>query len=983
MRTSEPPCFRAAAATRANSLSCSSSRRRACGCSRISDRKSEPGSGAATASDDDTRLASNHDPFDVEVVVEHDDVGRETDVEATCFFEPECARGNGRGCGKRLLDRDAEHVEVPNRFDHRQQAPREHSLGRANCSILDLQRHGAQAVRAPGHARRRNGVRDERDAPGRRTPDDGRRRRREMNPVEDDLDGHVIARERSADDARVAMVERTHRVEEVRDHAGAAIECGVRLLGRRVTVAARHGDAAGDEDVDQLERAGQLRREGHHPHGPRVEQALEESSVGIAPPGRRMGSEPARGEEGTLEVDADDPRPVQLGGNLGERRHELVFLRGDQRRQVRGDARLEQRLAGAAIAVGARIEEVDAAEAVHLHVEESRRGNSAAVPSAQAEGGDAPVDDLDLPRHEPAVDEGGFDLELHGISASRMLPPAAVSFARAVSASVPARSATIATFASPPACASACSTASADAPVASSTIRRTRPRSFSFAGETSTIRFPYVLPRRIIATVESVLSTSFCAVPAFRRVEPASSSGPTTIVIARSQSAASSESGAETTQAVNARAAAAARAAPRTNGVRPPALTRTTTSSARTSRAAASRPAPSSSSAASALAATASTASLENVARHSAASASARRPEVPAPTRTSRPPRPRRSTVSSTTAATSLRAAATAAGTAASSRFISSTSSRVVRRSRSAASAPRASVTGSSRSICPSLRAGPQAGQYHSRESAPDGLSFRQVGYTILPMAAITLTNLTKRFAGDVVAVDDVSLEIHDGEFMVLVGPSGCGKSTLLRILAGLEEATEGSVAIGERDVSDLAPRHRDIAMVFQAYALYPHMTVRQNLGYGLKIRRTPKEETKRRVEDVAVLLGLNELLERRPAQLSGGQRQRVAMGRAIAREPKAFLMDEPLSNLDAKLRVGMRASLQQLHSRLGVTTVYVTHDQIEAMTLGQRVAVMREGRILQAAEPQKLYQEPRDLFVAAFIGSPAMNLVEATIDGG
>ena len=249
-------------------------------------------------------------------------------------------------------------------------------------------------------------------------------------------------------------------------------------------------------------------------------------------------------------------------------------------------------------------------------------------------------------------------------------------------------------------------------------------------------------------------------------------------------------------------------------------------------------------------------------------------------------------------------------------------------------------------------------------------------------MAAITLTNLTKRFTGDVVAVDDVSLEIRDGEFMVLVGPSGCGKSTLLRILAGLEEASDGSVAIGERDVTDLAPRHRDIAMVFQAYALYPHMTVRQNLGYGLKVRRTPKDEVKRRVDEVATLLGLTELLERRPAQLSGGQRQRVAMGRAIAREPKAFLMDEPLSNLDAKLRVGMRASLAQLHEQLGVTTVYVTHDQVEAMTLGQRVAVMRDGHLLQVDSPQRLYQSPRDLFVAAFIGSPAMNLVEAALDG-
>jgi multiple sugar transport system ATP-binding protein len=216
---------------------------------------------------------------------------------------------------------------------------------------------------------------------------------------------------------------------------------------------------------------------------------------------------------------------------------------------------------------------------------------------------------------------------------------------------------------------------------------------------------------------------------------------------------------------------------------------------------------------------------------------------------------------------------------------------------------------------------------------------------------------------------------------MVLVGPSGCGKSTLLRMIAGLEEVTDGHIRVGGRDVTDLAPRHRDVAMVFQTYALYPHMTIRQNLGYGLKVRRAPKGEIRRRVDEVAALLGLDGMLDRRPAQLSGGQRQRVAMGRAIVREPKAFLMDEPPSNLDAKLRVGMRASLAQLHNRLGATTIYVTHDQIEAMTLGQRVAVMRDGRVLQVDEPQRLYQEPRNLFVAAFIGSPAMNLVEATID--
>jgi multiple sugar transport system ATP-binding protein len=250
-------------------------------------------------------------------------------------------------------------------------------------------------------------------------------------------------------------------------------------------------------------------------------------------------------------------------------------------------------------------------------------------------------------------------------------------------------------------------------------------------------------------------------------------------------------------------------------------------------------------------------------------------------------------------------------------------------------------------------------------------------------VAAIELEHVTKVFAGGVTAVDDVSLDIGAGEFIVLVGPSGCGKSTLLRMIAGLEEVSQGRVAIGDRDVTDLAPRDRDVAMVFQTYALYPHMTVRQNLGYGLKVRRTPKPEVARRVEEVAALLGLDQLLDRRPAQLSGGQRQRVAMGRAIVREPKAFLMDEPLSNLDAKLRVGMRASLAQLHGRLGTTTIYVTHDQTEAMTLGQRVAVMRAGRVIQVDTPQRLYADPRDLFVAAFIGSPAMNLVEATIAEG
>jgi multiple sugar transport system ATP-binding protein len=249
-------------------------------------------------------------------------------------------------------------------------------------------------------------------------------------------------------------------------------------------------------------------------------------------------------------------------------------------------------------------------------------------------------------------------------------------------------------------------------------------------------------------------------------------------------------------------------------------------------------------------------------------------------------------------------------------------------------------------------------------------------------MAGILLEHVTKVFQGGVVAVDDVSLRIADGEFMVLVGPSGCGKSTLLRMIAGLEDVSHGCISIGERDVTDLAPRDRDVAMVFQSYALYPHMSVRQNIAYGLKVRKTDKKEIERRVGKVAAMLGLEELLERRPAHLSGGQRQRVAMGRAIVREPEAFLMDEPLSNLDAKLRVGMRASLAQLHARLGATTIYVTHDQTEAMTLGERVAVMSEGRVLQVDSPQRLYRDPANLFVAGFIGTPAMNLVEASLQG-
>jgi multiple sugar transport system ATP-binding protein len=254
----------------------------------------------------------------------------------------------------------------------------------------------------------------------------------------------------------------------------------------------------------------------------------------------------------------------------------------------------------------------------------------------------------------------------------------------------------------------------------------------------------------------------------------------------------------------------------------------------------------------------------------------------------------------------------------------------------------------------------------------------------ILPlMSAIRLERVNKVYPGGVHAVHDVELEIESGEFMVLVGPSGCGKSTLLRMIAGLEEITSGALFIGDRNVTQMSPRNRDVAMVFQNYALYPHMSVEKNLGYGLRVRSTPKDEIKTRVDEVARMLGLEDLLDRRPGALSGGQRQRVAMGRAIIREPAAFLMDEPLSNLDAKLRIGMRAELSRLHERLNVTTVYVTHDQVEAMTLGQRVAVMRDGYVQQVDGPQTLYREPANLFVAAFIGAPSMNLVEAIVEDG
>ena len=247
-------------------------------------------------------------------------------------------------------------------------------------------------------------------------------------------------------------------------------------------------------------------------------------------------------------------------------------------------------------------------------------------------------------------------------------------------------------------------------------------------------------------------------------------------------------------------------------------------------------------------------------------------------------------------------------------------------------------------------------------------------------MARIELQDVSKVYTGGVRAVNALSLDIPDGDFMVFVGPSGCGKSTALRMVAGLEDITEGEIRIGDRVVNDMPPKDRDIAMVFQNYALYPHMTVEDNLAFGLQLRKTPKDEQKKRVAEAAKMLALEPFLNRKPAALSGGQRQRVAMGRAIVRNPQAYLMDEPLSNLDAKLRVSMRAQLSSLHERLGVTTIYVTHDQIEAMTLGTRVAVLKDGELMQVDTPQMLFDAPDNLFVATFIGSPAMNLSEAKL---
>src|SRR5213595_1738419 len=248
-------------------------------------------------------------------------------------------------------------------------------------------------------------------------------------------------------------------------------------------------------------------------------------------------------------------------------------------------------------------------------------------------------------------------------------------------------------------------------------------------------------------------------------------------------------------------------------------------------------------------------------------------------------------------------------------------------------------------------------------------------------MAEITFDNVSKTYGDGFRAVSELNLDVQDGEFVVFVGPSGCGKTTALRMIAGLEEVSEGDIRIGDRVVNNLPPGARDVAMVFQNYALYPHMTVAENIGFALKLRKVPKKEAKQRIAETAKIIGLTDHLDRKPRQLSGGQRQRVAMGRAIVREPQVFLMDEPLSNLDAKLRVQMRAEISRIQRQLNVTTVYVTHDQVEAMTMGDRVAVMRRGVLQQFDHPQRLYEQPANMFVGSFIGSPAMNMLEGRIE--
>src|SRR5918994_1447022 len=683
----------ASEATSANSDSCESRRRSAAGCSRISSSSAAPGGSSARGSGSDKVFAPNEHAVDLEVVVEHDDVGAHAALDPSDLELADDPGRDRRRRGERVRERHAERVQIPDRLQHRQHASREHVLRAARAAASNLDLDVAQAVAAVTLPRTRHRIGDEREPARGGAPDEQRSFVRNVVPIEDQLDDHVVAHEGRPRDARVAVPEGPHRVEQVRDGECTAVERGLGFLRRRIGVAAGNGDAAREQQVDQLERAGKLGCERDEALGSRVEQPLEQ-----------VRAHARGGEEWPLDVHTEDPRTARLGRDLAERRDEHGLGRRDQGREVGGDAGLEQRLACALVTCRVRGREVDAAEAVDLQVHEPRcRDPAPAVAAANAVAGDAALTNLDVARNELPVDERSFDAESHR-RAPRTLSSDDLRRSRAAAASTPASSETIATFALPPAALSASSACRSSAPVATRTIERTRSRSFSFDAATSTIRLPYVFPSRIIETVESVLSTSFCAVPALSRVDPATSSGPTTTSIARSASAASSDPGAQTSATVRAPAARAARTASTTYGVRPLALIPTTTSlGLGASRSSSRAPAAPSSSAAScsradaalppATRATIRSAGMENVDSHSAASTAASRPEVPAPTYTRRPPPGIRSTISSTTAAMASPAAATAQGTVASCALISETSSADERRSRSAWSVRAASVT--------------------------------------------------------------------------------------------------------------------------------------------------------------------------------------------------------------------------------------------------------------------------------------------------
>src|SRR6266516_2938226 len=638
-----------AAATRAKSLSRSRSRSSASGCSWISARKRVPawlGVGAA-ASEGDTVRAFHQDALELELLAQYHDVRRQPDGQPPDGRIAEHARGHVRCRPDRLLEGCSERVQVPHRVEHGQGASCELAVRTSCDAVLDLYVETAEAVRAVAEPCSGHRIGDERDATSSRPPDDVRGLGREVDAVEDDLHDHVVASERRASDAGIPMPEGPHRVEEVRHRAHAEVEGRLRLFGRRVRVPARDGDLSEQQAPDERLGSRELGRESDEPDGPRVEKPLEQLDVGIATRRRGMNPETAGREEGALQVNPEDPRPVGAARHPAESGEEPVFRSGDEGRQVRGDPGLEQSLAGSAVSLHVGIEQVDAGETVDLQVDEAGNRDSLSVRRGAADRADAPATHLHVAADQTAVDECGFDSELHspsaGRRASRMLPDVVASRSCASSASTPARIETIATFALPPAAARASSTRSFEAPVAVWTIRGTRARSFSFVALTSTIRFPKVLPSRIIETVEIEFRSSFCAEPALSRVEPARNSGPTTALISWSARSPSSDSSTDTTQAVQAPARDASSTAPSTKGVRPLALTPTTASSGPTpSSRTAAAPASRSSSAAScssgvacsppAWSATTCPGSVENVDWHSAASSSAIRPDDPAPT---------------------------------------------------------------------------------------------------------------------------------------------------------------------------------------------------------------------------------------------------------------------------------------------------------------------------------------------------------------